>query len=134
MNKFTSFAVLALSSVSVAAFANPPQGGFYNPQNGNPMPAQGGGFVDANQKISQVSDLAGMYDDQYVVLQGKIVQQVGKDDFLFRDKRGDVVIDVEGKAWRGQQIQPNDTVKIYGEVDRSYEKLEVEVHRIDKLK
>ncbi|WP_373767494.1 YgiW/YdeI family stress tolerance OB fold protein [Glaesserella sp.] len=133
MKKFAFITTLVLSATTLSAFASSQQGGFQQPK-GAPDAMQSGGFVNANQTVHKIIDVAAMHDDQYVVLQGKIVQQIGEDDFLFRDASGEIVVEVERKAWQGQQISPNDEVKLYGEVDKSWNKTEVEVHRVEKVK
>ncbi|WP_373819148.1 YgiW/YdeI family stress tolerance OB fold protein [Glaesserella sp.] len=134
MKKLAFITALVLSTASVSALASPQQGGFQGPSDqSNKAAMQNGGFVNKGQAVSQVIDIASMKDDQYVVLQGKIVQQVDNDEFLFRDASGEIVVEIERKAWRGQQITPNDEIKVYGEVDKSWNKTEVEAHNIEKL-
>ena len=61
------------------------------------------------------------------------VRQVGKDDFIFKDASGELQVEIDRKAWRGQDISPSDEVKLYGEVDKSWDKMEVDIDRVEKI-
>ncbi len=139
MKKLTLISTLVLSTLTASVFANTSNGGFQDPnapQTMNQAKQKGefkrGGY-SSNQAVSKVSEVAAMNDDQYVVLQGKLVKQVGKEDFLFRDASGEINVEIERKAWAGQEITPNNEVKLYGEVDKSLVGTEVEVHRVEKV-
>ena len=92
-----------------------------------------GGFVNGNQTVSKVADANTWKDDQYIILQGNIIKQVGKDDFIFKDASGELQVEIDRKAWRGQDISPSDEVKLYGEVDKSWDKMEVDIERVKKI-
>ncbi|WP_314184734.1 NirD/YgiW/YdeI family stress tolerance protein [Aggregatibacter kilianii] len=141
MKKVSLATILALSTVAVTgAFA---EGGFQGPSVQQPQqqPQQHhykddfkrGGFINSNQSVSKASEANSWLDDQYIILQGHIVKQVGKDDFIFKDSTGEIRVEIERKAWRGQNISPNDEVKLYGEVDKSWEKTEVDIDRVEKI-
>ncbi len=141
MKKVSLATILALSTVSVTgAFA---EGGFQGPSVQQPQqqPQQHhykedfkrGGFINSNQSVSMASEANSWLDDQYIILQGHLVKQVGKDDFIFKDNTGEIRVEIGNKAWRGQDISPNDEVKLYGEVDKSWEKTEVDIDRVEKI-
>lgn len=141
MKKVSLATILALSTVAVTgAFA---EGGFQGPSVQQPQqqPQQHhykedfkrGGFINSNQSVSMASEANSWLDDQYIILQGRIVKQVGKDDFIFKDNTGEIRVEIGNKAWRGQDISPNDEVKLYGEVDKSWEKTEVDIDRVEKI-
>ncbi|WP_301099154.1 NirD/YgiW/YdeI family stress tolerance protein [Otariodibacter sp.] len=116
MKKLTVLATaLTLSIFSVASFAE--------------------GFSDPNQSqvITKISELDKLNDDQLVVLQGKIVKRIGKEDFIIRDRSGEKRVEIEDEAWRGIDLTPNDEVRFYGEVEKSWNKTEVEIHRMEKI-
>ncbi|KAA6208043.1 YgiW/YdeI family stress tolerance OB fold protein [Avibacterium paragallinarum] len=108
------------------------RGGFVDPSNPQTQKKAMPSF-DANQLASLISQKGEWKDDQQVVLQGKIVKQLSKNDFLFRDNSGETEIEVKHRAWKGQIIKPNDEVRIFAEVDKSDNKLELEVHHIVKI-
>lgn len=153
MKKVSLATILALSTVAVTgAFA---EGGFQGPSVQQPQqqpqyqqqPQQQpqhqqhyykddfkrGGFINSNQSVSMASEANSWLDDQYIILQGRLVKQVGKDDFIFKDNTGEIRVEIGNKAWRGQDISPNDEVKLYGEVDKSWEKTEVDIDRVEKI-
>ncbi|MGQ0287426.1 NirD/YgiW/YdeI family stress tolerance protein [Pasteurellaceae bacterium 22721_9_1] len=91
-----------------------------------------GCFVNNNQPVSTVAQAKTLDDDQLVVLQGKIVKQIGKEDFLFRDASGEIAVEIDKELWKGEQITPNDEVKFYGEVDKSANKSRLKFIRLKK--
>ncbi|KAE9542244.1 YgiW/YdeI family stress tolerance OB fold protein [Ursidibacter maritimus] len=121
MKKLSLITALALSTISVSALAS----GFQGTANG--------GFTNNAQTVSRVTDIKDLRDDQYIVLQGKIVKQLTKDDFLFRDASGEIVVEIDKDDWGGTQVGPNDEIRIFGEVDKSWNKTEVDVHRVEKV-
>ena len=137
MKKVVLASVLALSTVTTFVHA---QGGFQDPN--RPVAQQkaergakhGGGFINTNQAVSKVADSGNWKDDQYIVLEGNIIEQVGKDDFTFKDDSGSIEVEIDRRAWAGQTISPADRVKIYAEVDKSWNKTELEVNRVEKVK
>lgn len=137
MKKVSLATILVLSTIAVTgAFA---KGGFQDPnaqapqQHHHKEDFKRGGFINSNQSVSKASEANSWLDDQYIILQGHIVKQVGKDDFIFKDSTGEIRVEIERKAWRGQDISLNDEVKLYGEVDKSWEKTEVDIDRVEKI-
>jgi len=95
----------------------PPGGGFTGPINGNIMTA-------ARAKLA--------WDDTPVTLRGRIVRGLGGERYEFQDESGTVVLDIDHDKWYGLQIGPSDTVVVYGEIDREYHRVEVDVKQITK--
>lgn len=123
MRKLVTLAsLLALSS---AVVAEGPRKGFY--QNNNQ------GFQGEITVISTVKEVFGAYDDAYVALEGNIIKQIGDNDYIFKDATGEIKIEIENKAWRGQSITPNDKVRILGEVEQRQPQNEVDIKQITKL-
>ena len=73
-----------------------------------------------------------MRDDTNVTLQGKIVQSLGGEKYLFRDSTGDIVIEIDHDKWMGLAVSDKDVVTIYGEVDKDWNSIEIDVDRISK--
>ncbi|MGR6979956.1 YgiW/YdeI family stress tolerance OB fold protein [Testudinibacter sp. P27/CKL/0425] len=92
-----------------------------------------GGFINNNLTVTSVSELSKLKDDDRIVLEGVIEKQVGKDDFIFKDASGSVEVEIDRRAWMGQNITPTDKVKLFGEVDKSWNKTEVEIYRVVKI-
>lgn len=151
MKKLSLATFLALSTFSVATLAN--QGGFQDPnqakaeqtqvqaqkehkgkKHGKHHEKRGGGFVNSQQAVSPVSEAGQWKDDQFVLLEGNIVEQVGKEDYLFKDASGQINVEIDRHVFRDQIITPNDKVKIYAEVDKSWNKTEVEAKHLELVK
>lgn len=123
---FTS--IFALSTVAVA------KGGFHNgSQNGGFKGERAPqGFVDESLAVKSVSAALNAKDDTPVILTGSIVKQIDKDDFIFKDSTGEIQIDVNKRAWKGQTITPKDTIEIRGKVDKEWSKTEIDVRHVTK--
>lgn len=141
MKKVVLASLLALTTATAMAQSPATTGGFQG--NDAPPPAmkqhkdrefRQGGFVNSQQSVSKAADSSKWKDDEYIVLEGNIIRQVGKDDFIFKDNSGEIEVEIERRAWAGQTISPEDKVKLYAEVDKSWNKIEVEVNRIEKVK
>ncbi|TYA37165.1 YgiW/YdeI family stress tolerance OB fold protein [Aggregatibacter actinomycetemcomitans] len=136
MKKRSLATILVLSTIAATGvFA---QGGFQDPnapkmEHHKKGDFKRGGFVNTDQTVSKASEAGSWQDDQYIILQGNIVKQVGKDDFIFKDASGEIQVEIERKAWRGQDVSPSDEVKLYGEVDKSWNKTEVDIERVEKI-
>ena len=136
MKKRSLATILVLSTIAATGvFA---QGGFQDPnapkmEHHKKGDFKRGGFVNTDQTVSKASEAGSWQDDQYIILQGNIVKQVGKDDFIFKDASGEIQVEIERKAWRGQDVSPSDEVKLYGEVDKSWDKMEVDIDRVEKI-
>ncbi|MGX3066311.1 YgiW/YdeI family stress tolerance OB fold protein [Ursidibacter arcticus] len=120
MKKLSLITALALSTISVSALAS----GFQGTANG--------GFTNGAQTVSRVADVKDFRDDQYIVLQGKIVKQLTGDEYLFRDASGEIVVEIDGEDWGGTQVGPNDEIRVFGEVDKSW-RTDIDVHRVEKV-
>ncbi len=102
-----------------------------------PAPAQqqntNGGFVGGQETIVTVKQVKEMRDDVNVVVQGKILQRMGDEKYLFEDGTGSITVEIDKEDWRGQTVTPADTVKLYGEVDRGFLKTEIDVDYVEKM-
>ena len=97
-------------------------GGYYGPMSG--------------AMADTVASAMQQQDEAPVVLTGNIISQVAgrKHRYIFRDNTGEIMIDIDKKAFRGQNITPQDTVRISGRVDRDFGKeLEIDVKQIDTI-
>jgi uncharacterized protein (TIGR00156 family) len=76
-------------------------------------------FVDA--KTSEVTTVKSVLkngkDDQWVVLEGKVIERIKGDDYRFRDSTGVIEVDIDDEVFKGQKITPDTVVRIEGEVD-----------------
>jgi len=71
-------------------------------------------------------------DDRPVELTGNLVEQTGRELYLFRDDTGEITVEIDSEDFpANQQIGPDVLVKISGEVEaRLMRKPRVEVERL----
>ncbi|WP_421321487.1 YgiW/YdeI family stress tolerance OB fold protein [Aeromonas veronii] len=72
-------------------------------------------------------------DESWVTLQGKLAKRLGEDSFMFRDFTGEIMVEIDDESWVGQEISPNDTVRISGEVDQDWSDVKVDVSSLSKV-
>ena len=79
-----------------------------------------GGFKqDTSQmNVSTVQNAQSMPEDTMVMLQGNISKRIKKDKYLFNDNTGEMVVEIEGYAWNGQEVSPTDVITIIGQIDK----------------
>ncbi|MDR3155346.1 MAG: YgiW/YdeI family stress tolerance OB fold protein [Deltaproteobacteria bacterium] len=119
------FLPLALSGVTPAQA----QGGFQSAP-----PAASGGFSGPGADRNTVQQVSSMHDDSRVVLRGNIIEHLGDDDYLFQDDTGKIRVDIDNEKWAGQNVTPQDSVELRGELDRDDGGMKIEVHRVTVVK
>ena len=122
---------LALSAFIIApAFADSSSkgGGFVQP-----TMAQGGGFSGPGPGVLTVQEAKNMRDDTPVRLRGNITSYLGKDKYLFQDATGTITVEIDNDEWGGQTITPDDTVEIFGEMDKDWNSIEIDVDRVSRM-
>ncbi|MDC2826453.1 YgiW/YdeI family stress tolerance OB fold protein [Rodentibacter pneumotropicus] len=127
MKKLLTVTTIALSSIAVcgAALAQ----GF---NNGSASQVQQG-FVNENAVVKTVSDALKANDDTPVRLEGQIVKQLGKKDFIFKDGIGqEIQIEIDKKVWNGITVNPQDQIQIIGKVDKEWNNTEIDVKQVIK--
>ncbi|GHV45987.1 hypothetical protein AGMMS49546_33160 [Spirochaetia bacterium] len=94
---------------------------------------KGGGYTGPSSvNVSKISDVKNMPHDTDVVLEGKIVSYLGNEKYLFNDGSDTITLEIDNDVWNGLEVGPDDIVVIYGEVDKKFQQLEVEVERLEK--
>lgn len=93
---------------------------------------QMGGFKQdlSQMPVSTVQDAQNMPEDTMIVLQGNISKRIKKDKYLFNDNTGEMVVEIEGYAWNGQEVSPTDVITIVGEIDKDGNITMVEVDEV----
>lgn len=149
---FVSSILLAISSITIAATPavnqaqdsgnrqslDRPLMRHDRPFHGQPRPnhhgfhQHQGGFTPHNSPIISVHDLTKLKDDEHITLEGVIEKQVGKHDFIFTDSTGSVEVEINRRAWMGQNITPTDHVKLFGTVDKSWDTDQIEIYHVVK--
>ena len=119
--KLLSLSILTSALIlSSNTFAKPQSGGFYGPT-----------APSASVTVTEVQNLK---DESFVVLKGSIKQMVGKEKYLFEDKTGNIIIEIDDDDWNGLSVSPEDIVEIRGEVDKHWRKpTDIEVESISYI-
>lgn len=123
--------LLAVSTVTMAKGDGDDRhrGGFYD---GKAPMNQPQGFFDESTAVKTVAGALKAADDTPALLEGQIVKQIDKDEFIFKDATGEMEIDVSKRAWNGLNVTPQDTIQIRGKVDNDWNKVQVDVKQITK--
>lgn len=120
MRKLTLLSCAALAAMAINSQAQAQtQGGFSGP--------------GPTMAVITVEEAKSMNDDAYVVMQGTIERQVGDENYLFKDKTGTIVVEIDDDDWNGQSVGPNDVVEIKGEIDKGWTTIEIDVDEINKV-
>ena len=91
-----------------------------------PAMAQTGGFTGPGAtQVGTVAQLKTLPDDAHLILKGNIVRNVQGDKYEFKDAT--VELEIDRKYWNGQNVKPENTVKLIVEVDKDLLKTEYEV-------
>lgn len=103
-----------------------------------PTAGQQGGFSGpgAQTGAMTVQQAKSLPDDSRVTLVGRIVNQLPRDNdkYTFRDATGEIVVDIDHKDFRGQNVTPANTVRIIGEIDKDFGRAaEIDVHQLDVI-
>jgi len=126
MKKFL-YVLAIMVFVSGATFA-----GFKESYGGSPNQGFKGGSI--NYSVSAIKDVFNMYDDQIAVIQGNIIKRLSDDKYLFKDKTGEMVVEIDDKYWAGLQVDENNILELTGKVDRDYNAVSLDVFVVKKIK
>lgn len=121
MKKTLGVILASLTLASTVALANP-QG--FGPAHNGPV----AGFSSSNAPKTTVAQIMQTgYDNQIVVLNGRLVQYYGDNWYVFKDEKGNQ-IDVElddDRPW--YNIKKDQLITIVAEVDRDYQRVTLDV-------
>jgi uncharacterized protein (TIGR00156 family) len=107
--------VIALSVLAFTAHAaDPTAGGFKGPD--------GATLVTAAKA-----------DNSFVKLQGYIVKSLGDEKYEFKDDSGTIVVEIDDDDWRGVEAGANDRVELRGEIDREWQRTELDADSVQLL-
>jgi uncharacterized protein (TIGR00156 family) len=91
-----------------------------------------GGFTGPSNVVT-VEHAKSLKDDAKVTLQGTIQSHIGGENYIFKDASGTVEVEIDNRRWAGQTISATDRVEIFGEIDKDWNSLTIDVKRIRKL-
>lgn len=69
--------------------------------------------------------------DMTVVLTGNLVEQVGREEYTFRDDTGAIWVKIGKHLWDGRHITPDTTVRITGEIDLGWTRSKIDVDLVE---
>ena len=102
----TSLGILLLSQPAMAGFTG---GG------------TGGGFVGPSSGTAQTVEQAlDARDDTPAVLEGHVVERVGKDKYVFQDATGKMTVEIDHEVFGARIVTPQTKVRLSGEVDSEF--------------
>jgi len=90
-------------------------------------------LLEKPKSVTTVRDLAGLTDDKKVTLEGVLIREVRSEHYLFRDKTGEVEVEIEKEDLPGG-APLGLPVRIAGEVDLDDGKISVDVNHLEVLK
>lgn len=102
-----------------------------------PLDGQGyaqGGFKDSTSGRYSVAQAKALSDNAWVILEGSIIKQIEHERYEFRDSTGSIHVEIDDELWLGQSAVPNDKVRIEGEVDNDWNRVEIDVKSLRVLK
>ncbi|MDO5536832.1 MAG: NirD/YgiW/YdeI family stress tolerance protein [Desulfovibrionaceae bacterium] len=124
---------IALAAPAAPAFADFVPGD-HHPEARGHKPGHGGFHSRGAAYVTSAAQVAGAYDDTPCELVGHIINQVSYDRYTFKDKSGTVVVDIDRKKFRGQEVTPRTVVRLLGEVDSNHGRREVDVDYLEIIR
>ena len=123
----TFFAGVLLASAAFAQSAGGYTGGTTAAAGGG-----AGGFTGPSMVVT-VEQAKSLKDDAKVTLRGTIESHIGGENYIFKDATGTIEVEIDSRRWAGQTISATDRVEIFGEIDKDWNSIEIDVKRIRKL-
>ncbi|MDR1390213.1 MAG: NirD/YgiW/YdeI family stress tolerance protein [Treponema sp.] len=90
----------------------------------------GGGYTGPSIGISTIQEAKKMPDESPVALEGKIECFAGDEKYVFTGGNDTIVVEIDNGVWRGLSIGAADVVVIYGEVDKNFGRIKIEVDKV----
>lgn len=92
-----------------------------------------GGFQGPGPSVISVERAKTLRDDAKVRLRGRIIENLGGDEYTFQDETGSVTVEIDHDLWAGQTITPSDVVELRGEVDKDWLSVAIDADSVRKL-
>lgn len=93
---------------------------------------KGGGYQNSAMPVSTITEILVMEDDTPVKAEGKLTKQVKGDKYQLEDPTGMIIVEIDEEDWGGNVITEQDTVIIYGEVDKDKNGTEIDAKSVNK--
>ena len=91
--------------------ASPAMAGF---QGGS---SPGGPSSGVAQSVEQALDAR---DDTPAILEGHVVERIGKDKYVFQDATGKITVEIDHKVFGARIVTPQTRVRLNGEVESEF--------------
>ena len=88
----------------------------------------------ATTKLSTVKSIGGARDDTKVTLQGSLIKQIKEEHYIFKDETGEIEVEIDDAAFKGQKVTTKTKIRIIGEVDKDWGDMTVEVEYLEIIK
>lgn len=73
---------------------------------------------ESNKQITVEQLLKDGRNEQFVILEGNLVDQVGNEKYLFSDGTGQVQVEIDDKLFMGRKVTEQNVIRIEGEWDK----------------
>ena len=93
---------------------------------------KGGGYQNSAMPVSTITEVLMMEDDVPVKVEGKLTKQVKGDKYQLEDSTGMIMVEIDEEDWGGSIITEQDTVIIFGKVDKEKDKTEIDAKSVHK--
>jgi len=87
----------------------------------------------AASRAIPVSSIRSLRDDDKVTLEGFLVKQLSEEHYLFRDDSGEIEVEIDEEDFRGIRVTETTAIRIYGEVDKDWNSLSIEVDYLELI-
>lgn len=84
-------------------------------------------------KVTSVKDAVELKDDTRVVVEGYIVKKLRDELYLFKDKTGEVEMEIDDEDFRNIKVTSNDKLRITAEVDSDWNETSLEAEYLELI-
>ncbi|QMB01607.1 YdeI family stress tolerance OB fold protein [Escherichia fergusonii] len=129
--KFKALAVISFLVMPYAFAAD--EGGLKQDAAPPPPHAIEDGYRGTDDAKKMTVDFAkSMHDGATVSLRGNLISQKGEDNYLFRDKSGEINVIIPATVFDGREVQPDQMINISASLDKKSNPPVVRVHHLQK--
>ncbi|WP_319781636.1 NirD/YgiW/YdeI family stress tolerance protein [Oceanisphaera sp. IT1-181] len=93
--------------------------------------AVAGSNFSYDQPQVSVAQALRMNDDHDIRLTGYVVEQVGKEKYLFQDGTGTIVVEIDEDKWRNMRASSRTRLTIWGQLEEEDHGNELEVDHLE---
>ncbi len=88
----------------------------------------------AAPQVRSVAEALKAADDTPVVIEGRILRQVGKEKYLFSDGKAEIRVEIDAKHFPTVRVDENTRLRLRGEVEKDFlESPEIDVDHVEVL-